>query len=84
MSDHPETPAQYLLLSCKIAMEEGLSEKDALKSITINPAKTCGIDSIVGSIKKGKDADLLVFSKDPFKNFCLKPESVYINGKKIL
>lgn len=83
MSDHPETPAQYLLLSCKIAMEEGLSENDALKSITINPAKTCGIDSSVGSIKKGKDADLLVFSKDPFKNFLLKPDNVFIDGANV-
>ena len=83
MSDHPETPVQYLLLSCKIAIEEGLNKTDALKTITINPAKICGIDGRVGSIKKGKDADLLVFVKDPFKNFLLKPDNVFIDGAKI-
>ena len=64
-------------------MEEGLNENDALKSITINPAKTCGIDSSVGSIAEGKDADLLVFAKDPFKNFLLKPDHVFIDGANI-
>ena len=83
-TDHPETPIQYLLLSCKIAIDEGLSEIEALKAITINPAKICNIDDRVGSISEKKDADLVVFSKDPFKNFCLRPDSVYINGKKIL
>lgn len=82
-SDHPETPIQYLFLSCKIAMEEGLSENDALKSVTINPAKICGIDGRVGSITKDKDADLLVFAKDPFKNFLLKPDNVFVDGIKI-
>ncbi len=82
-TDHPETPIQYLLLSCKVAVEEGLSEENALKSITINPAKVCGIDDRVGSICKGKDADLNVFSRDLFKTMCLKPDIVFCSGEII-
>lgn len=81
ISDHPETPVQHLLLSCKVAVEEGLSEREALKSITINPAKICGVDDRVGSIAVGKDADLNVFSRDPFTTMCLKPDFVICSGE---
>src|SRR5206468_1878798 len=46
----------------------GLSEDEALSLITINPAKQLAIDSRVGSIEAGKDADLTIFDKHPLSN----------------
>ncbi|HBC26783.1 MAG TPA: amidohydrolase, partial [Ruminococcaceae bacterium] len=40
-----------------LAVREGMSRGDALRAITINPARICGIDGRVGSIEPGKDAD---------------------------
>jgi imidazolonepropionase-like amidohydrolase len=40
---------------------------EALKALTINPARLYRIDDRVGSLEKGKDADLVIFSGDPFE-----------------
>ena len=39
---------------------------EALKAITINPAKHIGIEDRVGSLEEGKDADIVCFSGSPF------------------
>ena len=56
----------------------GIPVKQAIKSVTINPAKAIGADKITGSIEEGKNADLVVLSDD-FSTV----ECVYIKGKKI-
>ena len=43
-----------------------VSETEALKMITMNPAKQIGVDKRVGSIEVGKDGDIAVFSGHPF------------------
>jgi imidazolonepropionase-like amidohydrolase len=43
----------------------GMSEEDALKMVTLNPAKMLHVDDKVGSIKVGKDADVVVWSDHP-------------------
>ncbi len=43
----------------------GLTEREALAAITLNPAKVLGVDEWVGSLEKGKRADIAVFSKSP-------------------
>lgn len=63
--DHPVTRIQYLPMSAALAAKEGLGEWEALKAITINPAKICGIDDKVGSISEGKDADLVIYDGSP-------------------
>ena len=80
-TDHPEVPIHYLPLSAKIAMQEGMSDEEALKAITIIPAKICEIDDRVGSIAPGKDADLLVFDKEILD--IGKPELVFLNGQVV-
>ncbi len=80
ITDHPVTPIQYLPLCAALAVREGMAREDALKAITINPAKICGLDARVGSIAAGKDADLAVFRSDPL-SLEAKPELVMINGK---
>jgi len=44
----------------------GMDENEALKMITLNPAKQLGVESRVGSIEVGKDADLAIFNGHPF------------------
>lgn len=82
VTDAPVIPQQHLAMCAAIAMKNGLSEKDALKAITINPARHLGIENRVGSIEVGKDADILVFSESPF-TAGVTPEMVFIDGKKV-
>ena len=82
ITDHPETPIQYLRLCAALAVKGGLSREEALRAITINAAKVCKIDERVGSIKVGKDADLAVFSTDPL-DILSEPEMVFIDGNLI-
>lgn len=82
MTDHPCVPIQYLLLSAAMAHKGGMTEMDALKAVTINPAKFCGIDDRVGSLEQGKDADIVVFDRQPL-DFNAKVNYTIINGKVI-
>ena len=67
MTDHPCMPIQYLSLSAAMAVREGMDETEALRAITINAAELTGIDKRVGSIKAGKDADVVIFDGHPLK-----------------
>jgi imidazolonepropionase-like amidohydrolase len=49
------------------SIKEGLPWEEGLKSITSNAAEICGVSDRIGSIKKGMDADIAVFDKDPFR-----------------
>ena len=82
-TDHPVIPIQYLGLSAGICVKAGLPYEEALRMLTIVPAKICGIDRRVGSIKKGKDADLLIISDDPL-NVYSKPDYVILNGNIVV
>ena len=70
---------RVILFEAGQAMVHGLSFDDALKTITLNPAKLLGIDKKVGSIEKGKDADLVLFNGDPFE-YLTKVCGVFIDG----
>ena len=80
ITDHPETPIQYLPLCAAVAVREGMDRTQALRAITITPSKICGISDRVGSIEKGKDADILMFDGNPL-DIVNKPVMVMINGK---
>ncbi len=82
MTDSPVVPIQFLALMAAYSVREGMERKEALKSITINPAEICGIDDRVGSLEKGKDADIVVLDGDPL-DLKSKVERVYIEGKEI-
>ena len=57
----------------------GMSETEALKTITLNPAKMLKIDKRVGSIEVGKDADIAIFNGHPFSVYS-KVEMTIIEG----
>lgn len=58
---------RVILYEAAIAVANGLSFNDGLKSITINAAKIIGQENRIGSIEKGKDADIVIFDGDPFE-----------------
>jgi imidazolonepropionase-like amidohydrolase len=57
----------------------GLSEDEALKMVTINPARQLRIDSRVGSLEAGKDADVVVWNHHPLSSYAIV-ERAYIDG----
>lgn len=79
-TDSPVTPLHHLPLCAGLAHKAGLSEYDALKAITINPAKLTGIADRVGSIEVGKDADLVIFDGNPIKDIGYQTYMTIING----
>ncbi|MTI53453.1 amidohydrolase [Geosporobacter ferrireducens] len=82
MTDHPVIPLQYLPMCAALAVKAGMDETEALKAITIHAAEILGIDSRVGSIKEGKDADLVIWEGHPFE---LQSKAAYtiINGEVV-
>lgn len=65
-SDHPVFPVQHLTIAAALAHKDGLPEEEALKAITINAAEIIGTADRVGSLEKGKDADIIILSGHPF------------------
>jgi imidazolonepropionase-like amidohydrolase len=57
-----------------------LSEDDALKMITLNPAMQLGIDKRAGSIETGKDADLVIFTGHPLSSYA-RVDMTFIDGQ---
>ena len=68
-TDHPVVLIQYLPICAGLAVKAGLPLEDGLKSITINAARICRVDDRVGSLKKGKDADIAIFDGNPMEIF---------------
>ncbi len=59
-----------------IAIAHGLSYEYALKAVTINPATVLGLQDRMGSLDEGKDADIAIFSGDPFCNYTLCEKTI--------
>jgi len=78
--DHPVSRIQYLPLCAGLAAKEGLGEWNALKAITIDAAEICRVDDRVGSLKEGKDADIVIYDGSPLE---IKGNAMMtiINGK---
>lgn len=70
------------LFEAALAAGNGLTFEQALASITIDAARILGVDSRVGSLEVGKDADLALYDGDPFEytSHCV---GVLINGKVV-
>ena len=81
-TDHPVIPIQYLGLSAGLCVRAGLSHDEALRMMTIVPAQICGIDKRVGSLKKGKDADFVLFDSDPLGVYTT-PLCVVLGGRMV-
>jgi imidazolonepropionase-like amidohydrolase len=58
---------RVVLFEAGMAAANGLTKRDALATITIDAAKILGLDARIGSIEKGKDADIAMYDGDPFE-----------------
>lgn len=73
---------KWLALHTGLAVREGLCPKEAMRAITINSAEILGIADRVGSIEPGKDADMVIWSGEPFCTMTVA-EKVFIDGKMV-
>lgn len=78
-SDDAEMARRLNQEAAKSVKYGGMSEEDALKMVTINPAKMLHVDAQVGSIKAGKDADLVLWSDNPLSIYA-KAEKTIVDG----
>jgi N-acetylglucosamine-6-phosphate deacetylase len=80
-SDSSELARRLYTEAAKAVKYGGTPEAEALKFVTLNPAKQLRIDQYVGSLEPGKDADFAIWSKSPLDSgtVCLQ---TWIEGKK--
>jgi len=80
-SDSSELSRRLNLEAAKAVKYGGMSEEDALKLVTINPAQQLKIDKYVGSLEIGKDADFAIWSGHPLSSYSICEET-WLDGKQ--
>lgn len=68
-TDHPVSLIQSLPLCVGLSVKQGLPLEEGYRAMTIHAARICGVDSRIGSIEAGKDADIAVFDGNPMEIF---------------
>jgi imidazolonepropionase-like amidohydrolase len=74
--------AQYLLMHAAYAVRHGMDPDKAFRAITSGPAELLRVDTRIGSIEAGKDADLVILSGEPF-DLTSQVEKVIVNGRVV-
>lgn len=74
--------AKALIHEALFAVRHGLGRDSALRSITITPAQILGVDDRLGSLAAGKDADVVLWSGDPFAPTTV-PLTVWVSGEEV-
>ena len=82
ITDNPVIPQSYLPLCAGLAVKAGMDPFEALRAITIHPAKHLGIEDRVGSLEVGKDADVVITNGDPMVSDSTI-HVVIVNGKRV-
>ncbi|MGQ9731849.1 MAG: amidohydrolase family protein [Candidatus Zipacnadales bacterium] len=82
ITDAPVCPINLLPICVGLAIKAGLSWEEGLKSVTINAAEICGVADRIGSLARGKEADLVVLDGDPFE-VGTHVEQVWIRGQPV-
>ena len=78
-SDDAEMARRLNQEAAKSVKYGGMSEEDAWKMVTLNPAKMLHLDSHMGSIKVGKDADIVIWDNDPLSIYA-GVEKTFVDG----
>jgi imidazolonepropionase-like amidohydrolase len=81
-TDDPVIDSRFLVRSAALAIRAGMSRDAALRALTINPAKILDLDSRIGSLEPGKDADFVVLDGDPFSVYTHVQET-WVEGKRV-
>ncbi|MGQ0762166.1 MAG: amidohydrolase [Acidobacteriota bacterium] len=79
-SDSDERARRLNIEAAKMIRYGGLTEEEALKLVTLNPAMQLGIDNRVGSIEVGKDADLAIWNAHPLSVYA-RVEQTFVDGE---
>ncbi len=80
-SDNSDIGRRLNQEAAKAVMYGGMSQEEAIKLATLNPAIQLQIDDRVGSIKVGKDADFVIWNNNPLSVYA-KAEQTWVDGKK--
>ncbi len=80
-TDDGITDSRLFLRSAALSVREGMSREKALEGLTTAGAKMLDLSSRVGSLEKGKDADFIILSGDPFSVYT-KVEQTWVEGVK--
>ena len=80
-TDDGITDSRLFIRGAALGVRAGMSREKALEALTIAGAKMMELDSRVGSLEKGKDADFIVLSGEPFSVYT-KVEQTWVEGKK--
>jgi len=80
--DESHFNARNLKYEAGNAVAYGMSWDDALRAITLTPAELFGLSDRIGSLQAGRDANIVVWSGDPFE-FSTQVEHVFIKGREI-
>lgn len=81
-SDDPEMARRLNQEAAKAVLYGGVSEEDALKFVTLHPARLLHLDHRMGSLKVGKDADIVIWSAHPLSMYA-KAESTFVDGRRL-
>jgi imidazolonepropionase-like amidohydrolase len=81
-TDHPVVPVHLLIVQAALAVREGLDRETALRAVTITPARIMRVADRIGSLTPGKDADVVVWSGDPF-DVMSRVDAAYIGGREV-
>ena len=81
-TDHPVVPIHFLVHQATLAVKEGLDRDEAIRALTVNPARMLGLDDRVGALRPGLDGDVVVWSGDPL-DVMSRALAVFVEGREV-
>lgn len=81
-TDHPVVPINFLVHQATLAVKEGMTREDALRSLTVNPALMMGLADRVGALEAGRDGDVVIWDGDPL-DVMSRARRVFVNGVSV-